>query len=57
MDVFYNRERRHSTLGQRSPTDYENCPLSPSRPIDAASRLPSSDKINIIPSSPTTQIT
>ena len=23
IEVFYNRERRHSTLGQRSPADYE----------------------------------
>ncbi len=23
VEVFYNRERRHSTLGQRSPADYE----------------------------------
>jgi transposase InsO family protein len=28
IEVFYNRERRHSTLGQRSPTDYENMRLS-----------------------------
>ena len=23
IETFYNRERRHSTLGQRSPADYE----------------------------------
>jgi putative transposase len=23
IEVFYNRERRHSTLGQRSPAEYE----------------------------------
>ena len=23
IEIFYNRERRHSTLGQRSPADYE----------------------------------
>ncbi len=23
IEVFYNRERRHSTLGQLSPADYE----------------------------------
>lgn len=23
IEVFYNRERRHSTLGYRSPVDYE----------------------------------
>ena len=27
IEVFYNRERRHSTLGQRSPADYEKMPL------------------------------
>ena len=27
IEVFYNRERRHSTLGQRSPADYEKLPL------------------------------
>ena len=27
IEVFYNRERRHSTLGQRSPADYEKPPL------------------------------
>ena len=26
IEVFYNRERRHSTLGQRSPADYEKMP-------------------------------
>jgi hypothetical protein len=45
IEVFYNRQRRHSTLGQRSPVDYETSTLSPPGPIDAASRLPSSDQI------------
>ena len=27
IEVFYNRERRHSTLGQRSPADYEKMRL------------------------------
>ena len=27
IEVFYNRERRHSTLGQRSPADYERLHL------------------------------
>jgi transposase InsO family protein len=27
IEVFYNRERRHSTLGQRSPADYERLRL------------------------------
>ena len=56
IEVFYNRERRHSTLGQRSPVDYENSTLSPSRPIDAASRLPSLPKITIMSDSPATQV-
>ncbi len=56
IEVFYNRERRHSTLGQRSPVDYETSTLSPSGSIDAASRLPSFDQINIMSSSPTTQV-
>ena len=56
IEVFYNRERRHSTLGQRSPVDYENSTLSPSGPIDAASRLPSSDQISFTASSPATQV-
>ena len=55
IEVFYNRERRHSTLGQLSPVDYENSTLSPSSSIDAASRLPSLDPIAIMCSS-TTQV-
>jgi putative transposase len=45
IEVFYNRQRRHSTLGQRSPADYEDSTLSPSRPIDAASRLASTGQL------------
>ena len=56
IEVFYNRQRRHSTLGQRSPGDYKNSPLSPSRPIDAASRLPSQDQISFTGSSPATPV-
>ena len=26
IEVFYNRKRRHSTLGYRSPAEYEACP-------------------------------
>ncbi len=51
IEVFYNRERRHSTLGQLSPADYENSTLSSSGPIDAASRLSSLDPITIMSSS------
>ena len=56
IEVFYNRERRHSTLGQRSPVDYENGTLSPSRPIDAASRLPSLPNITIMSDSAAAQV-
>jgi putative transposase len=56
IEVFYNRERRHSTLGQRSPVDYENSTLSPSGSIDAAARLSSLHQINIMSVSPTTQV-
>jgi putative transposase len=28
IETFYNRRRRHSTLGHRSPADYENMPLT-----------------------------
>ena len=55
IEVFYNRQRRHSTLGQRSPVDYENSTLSPSSSLDAATRLPSLDPI-IMMSSSTTQV-
>jgi putative transposase len=55
IEVFYNRERRHSTLGQLSPVNYENSTLSSSGPIDAASRLPSLDPITIMSGS-TTQV-
>ena len=41
IEVFYNRQRRHSTLGQRSPADYENSTLEPDGAIHAASRLAS----------------
>jgi transposase InsO family protein len=29
IEAFYNRERRHSTLGMRSPAAYEQLRLSP----------------------------
>ena len=56
IEIFYNRQRRHSTLGQRSPVDYENSTLRRDGPIDAASRLPTPDQITIMSSSPTTQV-
>ena len=55
IEVFSNRERRHSTLGQQSPVDDENSTLSPSGPIDTALRLYSCDPI-IMSSSATTQV-
>ena len=56
IEVFYNRERRHSTLGQRSPVDYENSTLSPSSSALAASRLASLDQIDFTTSSSATQV-
>jgi putative transposase len=29
IEAFYNRQRRHSTLGMLSPVDYEQLRLSP----------------------------
>ena len=48
IEIFYNRQRRHSTLGMLSPVDYENSTLGPTEPIVAASRLPSNEKITIM---------
>jgi putative transposase len=39
IEIFYNRQRRHGTLGMRSPADFEEGILSPSRADLAASRL------------------
>jgi transposase InsO family protein len=39
IEIFYNRQRRHGTLGMRSPADFENSTLSASRTDLAASRL------------------
>ena len=36
IEVFYNRERRHSTLGQRSPADYEKIHLPATEKEQAA---------------------
>jgi len=35
IEVFYNRQRRHSTLGQRSPVDFENSTLGDTGPSGA----------------------
>jgi putative transposase len=39
IEAFYNRVRRHSTLGMLAPLEFENSTLSPDRPSFAASRL------------------
>src|SRR4051812_40129736 len=47
IEIFYNRRRRHSTLGMLSPVDYENRTLSPTGSRVAASRLTSNEKMTI----------
>jgi putative transposase len=44
IEAFYNRRRRHSTLGMLSPLEFENGTLRPSRASLAASRLASTVK-------------
>ena len=49
LEAFYNRTRRHSTLGYLSPVDYENRTLIKSGASLAATRLarsPNENKIN-----------
>jgi transposase InsO family protein len=45
IEVFFNRRRRHSTLGMLSPANYENSTLSDPGAGLAASRLASTNKI------------
>jgi putative transposase len=45
VEVFYNRRRRHSTLGMLSPADFENSTLTADGASLAASRLASTNKI------------
>jgi putative transposase len=45
IEVFFNRRRRHSTLGMLSPADYENSTLNDPSASLAASRLASTNKI------------
>jgi putative transposase len=52
IEVFYNRQRRHSTLGQRSPAAFENSTLMTDGASLAASRLASLNKIKF--TTPTT---
>ena len=42
LEAFYNRVRRHSTLGMLAPLEFENSTLSDHRPSLAASQLGSS---------------
>jgi putative transposase len=45
IEVFFNRRRRHSTLGFLSPVEFENSTLSPDGAGLAASRLAPTHKI------------
>jgi putative transposase len=45
IEVFFNRRRRHSTLGMLSPADFEQSTLSPDGTSLAASRLAPTNKI------------
>jgi putative transposase len=47
IETFYNRRRRHSTLGMLSPVDYENRALAPDGSRVAASRLTPHEKMTI----------
>ena len=51
IEVFYNRRRRHSTLGMLSPLEFENGTLRSSGASLAALRLVSSNKIMFNPTS------
>jgi putative transposase len=55
IEVFYNRQRRHGTLGQLSPADFENRTLITDGASLAASRLASPNKIMF--TAPTTTAT
>jgi len=47
IETFYNRQRRHSTLGQLSPVEFETSTLRRDGAEDAASRLASQHKISL----------
>ena len=55
IEVFFNRRRRHSTLGMLSPADSEQRTLSPDGTRLAASRLAPTNKI-IFTDSTTTKV-
>ena len=46
IEAFYNRRRRHSTLGMLSPAAYEQATLRDTRNSLAAPRLTETNKIN-----------
>ena len=47
IEIFYNRWRRHSTLGMLSPADYENLTRGPDGFRGAASRLTPNETMTI----------
>ena len=47
IETFYNRQRRHSTLGQLSPVEFETSTLRRDGAEDAASRLASQLEISL----------
>jgi putative transposase len=47
IEVFFNRRRRHSTLGHLSPVEFETSTLGPNGAEDAAPRLASHNKISL----------
>ncbi len=54
IEVFFNRRRRHSTLGMPSPADFELKTLSPDGTSLAASRLAPTNTIIFTASTTTT---
>ena len=46
IEAFYNRRRRHSTLGMVSPVAYEQDTLRDTGNSHAATRLTETNKIN-----------
>jgi putative transposase len=52
IEVFFNRQRRHTTLGMLSPTDYENSTLGGDGAALAAPRLASPDTIKFTTPTP-----
>jgi transposase InsO family protein len=52
IEVFFNRRRRHGTLGMLAPADYENRTLGPRGRSLAASRLVSTNTIKFTAPTP-----